>query len=91
VRKYFENITGTVTGSDMILKFLPNVGLQYCGFKGEGVVDKTAWIRKTHYPMAFPFMPNFDNDIAVVCTRYQMDIDPSFFNLIFTQSHTCNL
>ena len=27
MRKYFENVTGTVTGSDMVLKHNPNVAL----------------------------------------------------------------
>ena len=87
MRKYFENVTGTVTGSDMVLKHQPNVALQFCGFKGEGIVDDTCWIRKTHFPLCFPFQPPFKNDIAVICTRYELDVDPSFFYLIFTLTH----
>ena len=55
MRKYFENSSGTATGSDMVIKHNPNVALQYSGFKGEGIVDETTWIRKTHFPMMFPF------------------------------------
>lgn len=55
MRKYFENITGVATGSDMVMKHSPNVALQYCGFKAEGVTDDSVWIKKTHFPMSLPF------------------------------------
>ena len=55
MRKYFENVTGTVTGSDMVLKHNPNVALQYSGFLAEGVTDSSTFFRKTHYPCQFPF------------------------------------
>jgi len=55
MRKYLENITGTATGSDMVMKFTLNVALQYCGFKGEGIVDPCIWINKSHYPFRIPF------------------------------------
>jgi hypothetical protein len=50
MRKYFENLTGVATGSDMVMKFQPNIALQFCGFKGEGIHDNRAWIKKSHYP-----------------------------------------
>ena len=55
MRKYFENVTGVATGSDMVLKHSPNVALQACGFKGEGIIDDTCWIKKSHYPFKFMF------------------------------------
>ena len=55
MRKYLENITGTCTGSDMVMKYVPNLALQHCGFKGEGVVDSSTWIMKSHFPLTFPF------------------------------------
>ena len=70
MRKYFENVTGTVTGSDMILKHSPNVALQFCGFKAEGITDERCWIKKSHFPYVLPFQWNWSNDLAVVCTRY---------------------
>ena len=56
MRKYFENITGIATGSDMVMKFSPNVGLQIAGFKGEGITDERCWIKKSHFPFILPFM-----------------------------------
>ena len=88
MRKYFENVTGSATGSDMILKHQPNVALQFCGFKAEGITDSRVWISKSHFPYVLPFQWQWSNDIAVVCTRYQLDADPSFFYLMFTQTHS---
>ncbi len=68
MRKYFENITGIATGSDMVMKHGPNVALQHCGFKGEGMMDDRCWIKKSHYPLRFHFMKGFDSEIAVICT-----------------------
>ena len=39
MRKYFENVTGTATGSDMVVRHASNVALQFCGFKAEGIID----------------------------------------------------
>ena len=88
MRKYFENVTGTATGSDMVIRHTSNVALQFCGFKAEGVTDSRTWINKTHFPYVLPFQWNWDADIAVVCTRYQLDADPSFFYLVCTQCHS---
>lgn len=55
MRKYFENVTGVATGSDMVLKHSANVALQFCGFKAEGQVGDETWIRKSHYPFRFTF------------------------------------
>ena len=88
MRKYFENVTGCATGSDMSLKHSPNVALQFCGFKAEGLTDSRVWINKSHFPYVLPFQWDWDNDFAIVCTRYQLDADPSFIYLMFSQTHS---
>ena len=88
MRKIFENVTGTATGSDQVLKHSSNVALQFCGFKAEGLTDERMWINKTHFPFVLPFQWDWESDIAVVCTRYQLDADPSFFYLTYTQCHS---
>ena len=88
MRKYFENVTGTATGSDMVLKHSANCALQFCGFKAEGITDERTWINKTHFPYILPFQYQWSSDIAVVCTRYQIDADPSFFYLQYTMCHS---
>lgn len=87
MRKYFENLTGIATGSDMVMKHGPNVALQHCGFKGEGLMDERAWIKKSHYPIKFHFMKGFESEIAVICTRNPLDISPSLFYLCFSWTH----
>jgi hypothetical protein len=87
MRKYFENVTGVATGSDMIMKHNANVALQVCGFKGEGNVDDRRCIKKTHYPFKFHFSKPFSVELAVICTRSPLDVSPSFFYLIYTQTH----
>ena len=88
MRKYFENVTGTASGSDMVVKHSANVALQFCGFKAEGITDERTWINKTHFPLVLPFQWQWSSDIAVVCTRYQLDADPSFFYLQYTMCHS---
>lgn len=88
MRKYFENVTGVATGSDMILKHSPNVALQFCGFKAEGITDNRVFINKSHFPYVLPFQWDWSTDIAVICTRFQLDADPSFFYLVFSQTHS---
>ena len=91
MRKYFENVTGIATGSDMVMKHTPNVALQVCGFKGEGISDDRTWIKKSHYPWVFHFQKFFDAEMAVICTRNPLDISPSFFYLCFTLNHVCSM
>lgn len=60
LRKYFEEITGVATGSDMVMKYNLNVSLQYTGFKGEGIVDDRIWINKSHFPVRMPYDHSYD-------------------------------
>ena len=55
MRKYFENISGLVTGTDNDVNHPPVIALQFSGLKGEGIKDSSTWINKTHFPFVFPF------------------------------------
>jgi hypothetical protein len=90
MRKHFENVTGIATGSDMVMRHGPNVALQFCGFKAEGIMDERVWIKKSHYPLKLHFQQGFKSDIAVICTRNPLDISPSYFYLIYTLSHVAS-
>lgn len=87
VRKYLENITGIATGSDMVMRHVPNISLQIAGFKGEGITDDRCWIKKSHFPLCLPFQPTFDSDFAVICIRNPLDVAPSFLYLMYVQTH----
>ena len=55
MRKYYENVTGIVTGTDLGTTHMPNLALQYTGLKGEGIDDSRCWIKKSHFPLTIPF------------------------------------
>ena len=87
MRKYFENITGTVTGTDNDVNHPPIIALQYSGFKGEGIKDNSIWITKTHFPLVFPFQTRHEYDYVVICSRYELDTDVSFYYNVYTNTH----
>lgn len=49
-RKYFEDITCIITGSNMDNRFSRNFALTLCGFKGEVKYDDSVWVFKSHVP-----------------------------------------
>lgn len=49
-RKYFEDITGIVTGSNQDNRYVRNFALTLCGFKGEVKYNDSIWVFKTHVP-----------------------------------------
>lgn len=79
MRKYLENLTGVITGSEM--KNILSLDLMYIGLKGEGISDKTVWITKSHAPLA-PF--GSSSNIVVTnqmfcCIRNILDVICSLF------------
>ena len=50
MRRYLETLTRTFTGSDCDLRRPLNKQLFEMGLKGEGVLNDSVWIVKTHYP-----------------------------------------
>jgi hypothetical protein len=49
-RKYLEDITGIITGSNMDNRYPRNLALTLCGFKGETVWNDSVWVYKSHIP-----------------------------------------
>jgi hypothetical protein len=87
MRKHFENLTGVATGSDQLMRHGANIILQLGGFLGEGVVDNTTWIKKTHFPCCIPFNPIFDGEAMVICVRNPLDCSPSLLYLCYSMMH----
>ena len=73
MRKYFENVCGLATGSDLQLKHGLNTALQHCVSKGEGQMGPATWIKKTHYPFVMPFQKKHEHDIVIICARYEVN------------------
>ena len=91
LRKYFESITGIATGSDMVMKFMLNVALQYTGFKGEGIFDSRTWINKTHFPLRMPYDHEYSTNCTVICVRNPLDVFVSEFLQLCSMSHNLNI
>lgn len=56
IRKLFESITGIVTGSNFTNHSIMNFSLAFQGFKGEGYIDDSIWMVKSHFPLYLPFV-----------------------------------
>ncbi len=87
IRSYLEKITGIITGSDHVLGLKLNKDLFELGMQGEGKVDHTVWIVKTHYPERMGHSPLAVNK-CLLLVRSPLDSIWSFFNMMATQSHT---
>ena len=87
MRKYFENICGLATGSDLTLKNGLNVALQHAVSKGEGYIGPDCWIKKTHWPFVVPFQKPHKHDVTLICVRYGLNCQVSFFYMLMSQTH----
>jgi hypothetical protein len=83
-----EAITNTVTGSDMP-PYL-NADLQFLGMKGEGIIDDSVWIFKSHHPFRDKDSPLSSANKAICVVRNPLDAILSFFSLMttFSQART---
>ena len=79
MRKYFENVTGQATGSDLNVNHYASIALQYTGLKAESICDSRAWIKKSHFPIVIPFQNPKEYDYVIICMRYEVDVMVSFF------------
>jgi hypothetical protein len=61
------------------MKFTLNIGLQYMGFKGEGIVSKKCLINKSHFPMRSPMDKEYQSDAILLAVRNPLDVFVSFF------------
>ena len=87
-RKYLEDITGIVTGSNMDNRFSRNFALTHCGFKGEVHYGDSVWVFKSHVPNV---QANFTRQFiskAVVCVRNPFDVACSAIQLRLTYTHS---
>lgn len=87
-RKYFEDITCIITGSNMDNRFSRNFALTLCGFKGEVIWDDSVWIYKSHVPnVQGNFTRQYLNK-AIICVRNPFDVACSAVQLRLTYTHT---
>ena len=60
------------------------------GLTGEGTLDDTVWIVKTHYPERIGRVP-FTTNKCIVIVRNPLDAIFSLFNMVGTISHNESL
>ncbi len=86
IRSYIERITGFYTGSDHNLDLKLNKELYELGMTGEGVIDDTVWVVKTHFPERLGHSPLKVNK-CILLIRSPLDSLWSFFNMMAMRSH----
>ena len=57
------------------------------GMKGEGVIDDSVWVKKTHHPLLLPMTSQFTANKTFMVVRNPLDVFPSYAALCNTLSH----
>ena len=89
-RKYLEDITGVITGSDFDQKRDIAHNLIEEGMVGEGKVDDKVWIIKTHFPMG-PINVKCDANKCILLVRNPMDAMASAINFMTSYNHSWSI
>ena len=90
LRQLLEKRTGIVTGSDSRTNRTLSAALLRCGFKGEGVVDSSVWIIKSHYPERLGYI-KFATKRVILLVRNPFDALESYFHMGLTNTHNKSL
>lgn len=85
-RMSLEQSMGVVTGSDSRPNRTLSASLLRSGFRGEGIVDDSVWLVKSHYPER-PGYLRFRAHRAVLLVRNPFDAIESYFHMGFTNTH----
>ena len=86
LRSLLEGYTGIITGSDNRPNRNLSASLIRFGFQGEGVVDQSVWLIKSHYPERFGYVC-FNVQKVILLVRNPFDAIASYFNMAFTNTH----
>lgn len=90
LRRLLEKWTGYITCSDSRTNRHLTSALLQCGFSGEGIVDKSAWIIKSHYPERMGYI-KFNVKKVILLVRNPYDSIESNFHMGMTNTHDRNL
>ena len=90
LRALLEKATGYVTGSDSRPNRTLTSNLLRCGFIGEGIVDNSVEIVKSHSPERTGYIP-FTSDCIILLVRNPFDSLESYFHMGMTNSHNKSL
>eukprot|EP01041_Mallomonas_annulata_P006866 gene6866-13914_t len=90
LRTLLERNTGIITGSDSRAGRTLSASLLKCGFKGEGIVDDSVWIVKTHYPERLGYL-KYKAMRVILLIRNPFDVIESYFHMAMTNTHNKSL
>ena len=85
LRRLVEQLTGISTGSTLPL--ITGTFLQTMGMKGEGCIDDSIWITKSHHPLLYFKAQAFNANKSFMVVRNPLDVFPSYAALMNTMSH----
>lgn len=86
LRRLLEAYTGLVTGSDSRSNRPLCASLLRCGFRGEGIVDSSVWIVKSHFPERMGYL-KFSSQRVILLVRNPWDAIESYFHMGLTGTH----
>jgi hypothetical protein len=86
LRKILELRTGIITGSDSRPNRVLAASLLSFGYCGEGIVDQSVWIVKSHFPERLGYI-RFPVDKAILVVRNPFDAIESYFHMAMTNTH----
>ena len=86
LRSLLEKSTGIITGSDCRPNRNLSASLLRFGFRGEGIIDDSVWVVKSHYPERYGFL-SFNVGRVVLLVRNPFDAIESYFHMAFTNTH----
>lgn len=86
LRSLLEKHTGIITGSDCRPNRNLSASLLRFGFQGEGIIDESVWVVKSHYPERYGFL-SFSVGRVVLLVRNPFDAIESYFHMAFTNTH----
>ena len=87
IRTYIEKITGVYTGSDCDKRRNLNRMLFELGMKGEGIMDNSVFIVKSHFPERLGHS-TFKCSKVILVVRNPLDCIASLFHMIATGTHS---
>lgn len=90
LRSLLEKSTGYVTGSDSRPNRTLTSRLLRCGFIGEGIIDDSVEIVKSHYPERLGYV-KFVTDCVVLLVRNPFESLESYFHMGMTNTHDKSL
>lgn len=86
LRKLLEVETSIITGSDSRPNRTLSASLLKCGYRGEGIVDNSVWVVKSHFPERLGYV-KFNASRVVLVVRNPFDAIESYFHMGMTNTH----